>query len=429
MRAREYNAPAQATQSSSDTSVQHSQQAQTGNAMAVQQMSDASSGLSSEESARLAKAKRLPVNTRGGFTAKMLGIAGSTKGIGNILKHADKDEELITRGQTAAVVCRVLKLDTNVPEKTTTFTDVPSSEWYHKFVIVACNLGIMTPIKPKLFKPTLTLSASEALAIANNAGGSIQQVTPDPVVSSILLPDTDSIGKLEKGRSGYENIRDAREEARKLKKEEKTASYKKIAASVRYRNQRDNAGKNVKADHMCNVTSIAMALNQLGIGANESKEQFEDRLDRQLLNDTHNSEARFTPATRGKWLEQKFDLKVKHLTPNTSNAAQAKKWFHENLLPLFAMGASAIMGNPETSRGLQYNHIVRVQWVEEKGLRIDDPFGEATKQSGQYKYNGNGNDRTLHKNSGRKGEDNLWTWEMLAAVHPKYIQVFNTKNK
>lgn len=243
-------------------------------------------------------------------------------------------------------------------------------------------------------------------------------------VSNELLAD------LKKGRGDFKDIRAARKEAYNLPKKNRGEAFRKIAKSVSYRNQRDNVGKGTRGDEMCNVTSIAMALNQLGIGANEDKMQFEDKIDRQLSK-SKGSSARFDRTRRAAWLREDYNLKVQDLYPQTGNAAQAKKWFHENLLSKFEKGASAIMGTKDRATGLIYNHIVRVEWVEEEGLRVDDPFGKAQKQGQQYTYSGRGNSRTTtnKKQGGAKGENNLWTWEMLAKTHPTYIQVFNTKKE
>ena len=59
-------------------------------------------------------------------------------------------------------------------------------------------------------------------------------------------------------------------------------------------------------------------------------------------------------------------------TPNFGSGGEAEKWFKANILPLFEQGSQATMEfNLVTSR-----HVVRLQWVDSKGLTIDDPYGK-----------------------------------------------------
>lgn len=402
-----------------------------GNAAILEHMRSANQkGGNQNEQQRLKTAKEMPVSTRGGFTARLLAAAGSSQTLGNILKHDHIDERPVTKAVASAIVCRVLNLDTSIAGAQPYFQDVDASQWYHAYAYTTHRYGILTAGKKKNFKPSEVLTDGQAMQVIERARNVQEpsnqpQAEPKPVVEQAM----DSLVALKKGNSDFQDIAKAREEVKELPKEMKADQYRKIAASVMYRNQRDNAGKNVTPDNMCNMTSIAMALNQLGIGSNEKNAQYEDQIDAQLLKDTGSNESRFTPSVRANWLKNKFDLKVQQLTPQTGSAQAAKKWFHEKVLPHFELGASATMGTPDRSTGLQYNHIVRVQWVEEEGIRVDDPFGKATKQGSQYKYNGHGNAKNTSEGSGAQGENNLWTWEMLAKTHPSYIQIYNTKGK
>ena len=81
------------------------------------------------------------------------------------------------------------------------------------------------------------------------------------------------------------------------------------------------------------------------------------------------------------------------------------------------------LGNPITST-YPWNHIVRVEWVEAGGLKVDDPFGQVTKVGEQYTY------PTASQNAGTgedgQGRDNLWTWEMVEAIVSagSYVQTY-----
>ena len=70
------------------------------------------------------------------------------------------------------------------------------------------------------------------------------------------------------------------------------------------------------------------------------------------------------------------------------------------------------MGNGDHAR-YSVNHIVRIEWVEADGVRVDDPYGQAAWTGSQYAYA-----NSLNETEGEdgRGRDNLWSWEMLATI-------------
>ena len=435
--------------------------------------------------ARFQNAKKMPITSRGGFTARMLEQAGSTQSISNILALGEKhDERALTRAEAAGIVCRILGWNTNVSISSSKFEDVSKNHWFFGAAHLMAQSRLMNPHTS--FRPDAMISAQKASFLLSTASGTAEpklngentSFTAHDAFQSLLggtgeedstqkpaspekketntaqaleqaaqkassgadstaplsQADPDSaLNTLQPGKTNYKKIAKGREEVKAVPKAERAAHYRELAKAVIYRNQRDNKGNSdVIPDHMCTVTSIAMALNQLGIGKPETKNnQFEDQLDLELIK-AKGRGARGNPAARKSFLEEKYNLKVTHrdLAGSLSTESKAKDFFTEVLLPRMENGASAVMGM-QNAQAYSLKHVVRIQWVTEKGLIIDDPFGKAVTNQGDSKYNYNGgttyNTRD-HKGSGARGEDNLWSWKMLARSNPSYIQIMNTKN-
>ena len=253
---------------------------------------------------------------------------------------------------------------------------------------------------------------------------------------SPLQEPSSALNTLKSGKTNYKKIAQGRNEVKQLPINQRAEQYRQLAKAVIYRNQRDNKGnRTVIPDHMCTVTSIAMALNQLGIGTKEGKGklQFEDALDLQLVK-AKGGNARGDRYARESFLEQKYNLKVdtKTISQYMSTPAKAEAFFTEVVLPRMEKGASAVLGmNNYNGKGkYSLNHVVRIQWVNSKGLMIDDPFGKAHKESdNRYHYwSGYINSNQRSTKDGARGEDNLWTWKMLAESKPLYMQIMNTKD-
>lgn len=69
---------------------------------------------------------------------------------------------------------------------------------------------------------------------------------------------------LDQDELGADDIALVREAILRLPEDQRADLYRQLNAKVTFRNQLDNAGKYTLGDYMCNVTSIAMAFNQLG---------------------------------------------------------------------------------------------------------------------------------------------------------------------
>lgn len=204
---------------------------------------------------------------------------------------------------------------------------------------------------------------------------------------------------------------------------ERAEAYRRINAAVPYRNQRDNGDD---GDVMCNMTSMAMAMNGLGLGADESSTQFENQLDRKRAK---KGLSRYDEDEREELAESLGVDAVTLRTPAFSDGAAAKAWYQEHVLPRMAAGATATFGvEGGNGGGGRFRHVIRLQWVEDKGLRIDDPFGAglAADKEGNVGYS------RLNETSGQAGvgADGLLSWDQVAAMNKnKYVQVYAEKSK
>nr|WP_255639268.1 C39 family peptidase [Deinococcus betulae] len=172
---------------------------------------------------------------------------------------------------------------------------------------------------------------------------------------------------------------------------------------------------------MCNLTSAAMVLEQLGIENPDPEHfpQFEDYLE----------------DLRRKFVDARYQELLK------AGLSQKKAWkgsygrFHRTMQEgwgkvLELMGASHKIIQPSTEREFwesdikgelsQGNavmfsingHIVRLQGMNEKGLIVDDPYGksvllkntnlEAKYRAGKYDHD-----------AGQSGNNTVWTWDSV----------------
>ena len=152
-----------------------------------------------------------------------------------------------------------------------------------------------------------------------------------------------------------------------LSNADRVEAYRQLAAAPNYRNQRDNTKD---PSSTCNFTSQAMAFE--GLGQNFDEETKGKQGEEQLYD-------RFYKKGFGSRVEEKDRLKLARDqgfgasqldTPAFGSAAEAKKWFDDNIKPALENGASATMGVKSGT----FKHVVRVQWIEAKGVLIDDPW-------------------------------------------------------
>ncbi len=205
---------------------------------------------------------------------------------------------------------------------------------------------------------------------------------------------------------------------------ERAEAYRRINGSVTYRNQRDNADD---GDVMCNMTSMAMAMNGLGLGTDESKTgQYENVLDKKRAG---RGLSRYDEDQRETLAEGLGVDAVTLKTPGFANGDAAKAWYMENVFPRMAAGATATFGvEGGNGGGGKFRHVIRLEWVEDKGLRTDDPFGAGVQadEAGTVGYS------KLNEKQGQGGvgANGLLSWEQVARMNKnKYVQLYATKGQ
>ncbi|GJM61196.1 C39 family peptidase [Persicobacter diffluens] len=230
----------------------------------------------------------------------------------------------------------------------------------------------------------------------------------------------------EKERLTPEEIAEVRALILQFDKTDRPKYYQILQRKVGYKNQRDNDQTNYISDRMCNLTSLAMALEYLGVSNPEESSQFEDYLEKVRIDNELGSR---TMASSWSKIASEFDVKTKEINLDTNEKGK----IISALKPELELGNSIIISafSIQSTKG----HIVRLQEISDKGLIVDDPFGKihdfAAREaggSGYYKkgeYSG-GNERT---STSTKGEDNLWTWDDIKQTKLKYARSFYTEGE
>lgn len=234
--------------------------------------------------------------------------------------------------------------------------------------------------------------------------------------------------------------------ARELIEKQQTADLKGdlfeiLQTKVNYHNQRNNASIGLQSDRwsykdkktgklkwviftgkpigdiMCNLTSLAMVLETLGIESPKTDVQLEDYLEA-VRRDEHFA-ARTTAAGWTAVAEQLSAAKTMHVY----NFKGGEEAWREQVLPHLRSGEGVMM-----SLG---GHILRLQGVGKKGMTVDDPYGKLPSllsfRSARVtaSYNGNLNSQKTEQGV---GEDNVYPWADVSKFSFLWIAAFK-RNK
>lgn len=165
---------------------------------------------------------------------------------------------------------------------------------------------------------------------------------------------------------------------------------------------------------MCNLTSLAMVLETLGIESPKQNMQYEDHLE-QIRRDKKFA-ARITASGWGATAKALGAKKVKHF----SSFKGGYEVWRTKVLPHLRSGHGVMM-----SLG---GHIVRLQSITPKGIIVDDPFGKLPSllnySSGAVtkSYAGQLNNK---KTESGVGEDNLYPWKHVEKHEFRWIAAFS----
>jgi hypothetical protein len=235
------------------------------------------------------------------------------------------------------------------------------------------------------------------------------------------------------GLDGYQRIYTDLQitEARKIIAAEKVISIQErlnllLQNKVAYHNQRDNASTGLSGDRknnrkdnrigdiMCNLTSLAMALEVVGISNPEPQNfpQFEDYLEH--LGETKIKNFNRESSGQDGWagVAKLVGAQVNFLDAG-GFGIRKRDWWKSTALDALKSGKGIIFSI--------HGHIVRLQGVTPFGLVIDDPYGgniQLSAGSGGNANWGNNADYGSLLNSretrdGAIGNDNIWEWELV----------------
>ena len=375
--------------------------------------------------------------TRGDFVWKLaidnpgLGLGGGDRDA--VLAAAEaqgiltgEHERIISRAEAATVLVRALGLPTTLPaEQVAYFQDVTDRQWYFTSAHAARRHGIFHGDSgSNTFRGGDPISVDEARIVLGRAQAGPTPISPEAQAAggTVLLEPNNILGPLDaEDPLQVADIASVRAAIEALPEDQRGPLYQTLNAKVAFRNQRDN--DSYGPDWACNMTSIAMVLNQLGLGEDDvDGEQFEDSLV-DWWRDGKLTAPWLSPTTQTKAAALHGAEAEREWASFGGSATKAETWFTETVLPAFEKGVGATVG-------IAYDdgsHIVRLQWVEGEGLRIDDPYGALRRTtSGSYTYyRGAGGDQRNATDEtggdGARGEDNLWSWEWVADI-VRYVQ-------
>lgn len=333
----------------------------------------------------------------------------------------------VTRSEAAQIICNIEGWSAEPePERVAWFGDVLREDWFFVAAHQARLHGVFVGTRQNTFCGATPLSATEAKTVIERYGsGSPGTLTRDQqsahLDEGVTPPDEaiDTRGLLDGGELSADQIARVRDLAATLPQPARKEVYRRLATMTGYHNQRNNASKYAPdGDYMCNVTSLAMVFEGLGVANPDGSRQYEDYLD-EMHQEQGLAGSRYSESGHNA-MASAMGIKGERKSFEESRTAGAtKKWFQETVLPRLEDGAQATMSILAYGEG----HIVRLQWVEADGVVVDDPFGKV-KVDAKQKFQG----YHLNSDSAESGEetlgaDNKWPWEFLCR-EIRYVHFF-----
>ena len=262
---------------------------------------------------------------------------------------------------------------------------------------------------------------SEVSASAPAAAEQSNSISPDPKLSPL-----DRLLGLKTAKDSYTDgdILLARQVILKQPAAQRRQYYLDLQSKTAYRNQRNNQttdGGESAGDDMCNVTSLAMCLDTVGIGKPKSliehskrfkngpklteeklsAMQYEDYLD--LIRRYYKLGPRTSYVTLSK-ITEKMGAEWEQLAPPAARPWKKQLW-EDHAGAALSAGHGVIF----SIRG----HIVRLQSVQDEGLVVDDPYGNikllAGIDEGDYLWEAT-NPEPGTGRTGAVGKDQVWPW-------------------
>jgi hypothetical protein len=256
----------------------------------------------------------------------------------------------------------------------------------------------------------------------NSYASKVATVMRDKAKPAAAPDELDSLLGLSEHRSHYNDQQ--LQQARQLAEAEsdpakRSKLFKLLQTKVTYYNQNKNTSKGFNSNThatwdlgigMCNVTSLAMALEGIGVTFSHAKATFPDTYqkykavllsqeklsmeDRQKWVAATSEATRFPDfleqlrvVNRFGWLTQGetwrklaglFGVKLEFITIHAGR--HPKQWWLDNVQTAFEAGESIVLG--------VQNHIIRLQEINDHGLVLDDPNGSTNLGKGMTTRSG-----------------------------------------
>ena len=234
-------------------------------------------------------------------------------------------------------------------------------------------------------------------------------------VENILALDNtteDRINKLMiKNRLNPAEIEHVRELIDSLDESKRGDYYFQLQEKVKYNNQRDSIvkenGERVEKRYggMCNLTSLSMVLQYLGISNPHPDMQYEDALEK--IRQDNNFGSRL--GVGWEQVAKKLGAEVSFILDRANTKAQNKDWWLSNVKTKLHEGYGIMM----SIKG----HIIRLQEINDSGIVVDDPYGKLNlqdrlnkSQNGGYEKYNESEWNWSSEGTAKEGEDNLWPW-------------------
>lgn len=301
-----------------------------------------------------------------------------------------------------------------------------------------------TPVSAQPSGTTSSKPATPATTPAGNTTTAAPAAVPAPA-SNTNGPTADALDKLMglnsfKAHYTVAEINRARELIGKQPLPDvKGNLFEILQTKVNYHNQRNNTSIGLKSDRwsykdkkgnikwviftgkpigdiMCNLTSLAMVLETLGIESPKNGMQLEDYLEA-VRRDEHFA-ARTVASGWTAVANQLGAAKTMHLY----NFKGGEKAWRDQILPHLRSGEGVMM-----SLG---GHIIRLQGVGKKGITVDDPYGKLPSllnfrsNAVTASYQGNLNGKKTEQGV---GEDNVYPWADVSKFSFLWIAAFKRK--
>ncbi|MCK6518612.1 hypothetical protein L6R46_26590 [Myxococcota bacterium] len=196
--------------------------------------------------------------------------------------------------------------------------------------------------------------------------------------------------------------------------EERGDWYERLQSKVEYHNQRNNESPS-EGDNggTCNLTSLAMCLQYLGVPNPDPSKQYEDALDDIRIANKYGKITSFDTWT-------KISAHLGKTLTFHSGGTFDQAWFEETMRG-WLQGSGVLCSI--------HGHVVRVEAVTAEGLKVDDPFGQSL-----LKARANGKAFSWVKGGlnereddgtaeGNLGEDHVWPWDSVTAFSFNYFGV------